>query len=128
MSCDCATAPTLSGPGFCNLVKPSAEAVNQVVDWCSVLTSGTSIVSSQWDVSPDTPDPDTPLVAGSQGTQGTQSSAIISGGTPEQLYRAQNTIGAQGPQGPLFTFISVVWVWVPKDYAPPIHVPCEEST
>ncbi len=122
MSCDCPTAPLLSGPGFENLTKPAAESVLQLVDWCPSVPTGGTIQGDAWVVTPIT---DPPLVAGAQGPQGLKTSAVISGGSPGQLYRVIGSVGAQGPQGPVQQVTFTLWVYIPADNTPAVFVPCE---
>ncbi len=122
--CNCPTAPLLSGPGFANLTKPKAEAVLSEVDWCVNIPAGAVLSDQAWVVTPATTPP---LVAADQGLDGTKTSALISGGSFQQVYRVIASVTAQVEDAAAQILNFTLWVYVPGDNAPAVFVPCEEE-
>lgn len=119
MACDCASARRLSGPGAGNLTKVHAESIRQPISWCAVVGSGVPLDSSAWDVSPVTA---VPLVISDETSsdEELETSAILSGGQPNQVYQVSNVVTAGGE-----TFVFLLWVYVRGSGLPQIYVPCE---
>lgn len=119
MACDCASARQLSGPGSGNLAKAHTESIRQPVSWCAVVAAGVPIGSSAWDVSPVTA---VPLTIGDETSsdEGRETSAVFSGGQPNQIYQVSNVVTAGGE-----TFVFLLWVYVKGSGLPQIYVPCE---
>jgi hypothetical protein len=118
MACDCASARRLSGPGSGNLVKLHTEAIRQPLSWCGVVPVGTPITASTWDVSPVTT---VPLAISDEALESDdrETSAVFTGGEPNQLYQVTNIITA-GDQA----FAFVLWVYIRGSGLPSVYVPC----
>ncbi len=126
MSCDCPSAPNLSGPFFANRSKLVADALPLEVNWCACMSEDSEIAFSTWEVEPVT---DAPLIVSNEGSEPLSplTTSLISGGAPSQLYRVRNQATITTPDQPDAMLAFTFWVWVPADEAPAVFAPCEES-